>query len=106
MQTARLLVEDYDLMRTLHIGEVAFSFYKIQRPAPTEQDYAIWLTRLPETLRSRYSAMGFEDAKNSLDFRRYFLELRDKDMKTYMQANLNAEEYKEWLESRNKPANL
>lgn len=105
MENARLYV-DNDLMRTLHIGEVAFSYYKVQRDAPTEQDYSEWLTLLPELLSSRFSAMGFEEAKNTREFRGYFLELRDREMKKYMQENLSPDDYSHWLESRNRPAIL
>lgn len=97
---------DEILARTLHIGEVAFSYYQVQRSAPTEQDYANWLSQLPDNVRSGFEMLGFTGCKNAEDLRRYFLFVRDEEMKQYMQQNLSPEDYAFWLELRKTPAPL
>lgn len=96
--------EDY--LRALHIGEVAFSYYQIQRSAPTEQDYKNWISMLPLGISKHYQTVSFEDGKDALDFRRYFLQIRFEEMKTYMEENLSAADFTLWQEMRDTPENL
>ncbi|AHM61095.1 hypothetical protein D770_14205 [Flammeovirgaceae bacterium 311] len=96
---------DQDYKRVLHIGTVALSYYQFQRSAPTEQDYAEWLSLLPELMRNRYKTQGFENAKTSIDFCRYFIMLRKREMAAYMQKNLCPEDYQLWLEKKDTPSN-
>ena len=103
MQNAALL-NDEEYMKILHIGEVAFSYYKIQRSAPSKQDYTEWLALLPTLVRSRYEALGFESGKDTMDFRSYFIDLRNREMKAYMERNLSAEDFCFWLEKRDTPS--
>ena len=92
-----------DYMRDLHIGEVAFSYYQLQRSSPTEQDFQEWLSSLPLLLRNSYQTLAFEEGMNRLDFRRFFLELRKKEMQAYMQENLSTEDYMRWEQMRDTP---
>lgn len=95
---------DQDYERVLHIGTVAFSYYKVQRSAPTEQDYAEWLALLPELMRNRYQTQGFEEGRTSIDFCRYFIMLRKREMAAYMQKHLSPEDYKLWLDKKDQPS--
>ena len=103
MRKAAFLVDE-EYMKILHIGEVAFSYYQIQRSTPSEQDYAEWVALLPDLLRSRYEQLGFEGGKNTMDFRSYFIALRNREMVAYMQENLSPEDFSLWLEKRDAPS--
>ena len=99
-------VVDQDYKRVLHIGEIAFSYYQVQRTKPTKQDYDEWLTLLPELLKSRYKEIGFENGSTTIDFRRYFLELVKREMVGYMQKNLSSEDFALWLEKKDLPGTM
>ncbi|WP_224995366.1 hypothetical protein [Cesiribacter sp. SM1] len=103
---ANTLIADVDFQRILHIGEVAFSYYQVQRSSPSEQDYEGWLNSLPEIISRQYQLLGYERGKHSIDFRRYFMAIRQQDMFNYMEENLSREDFKLWLERKDQPANL
>ncbi len=103
---ANTLIVDEDFQRILHIGEVAFSYYQVQRTSPTEQDYDAWLASLPEIIRKQYQLLGYERGKHSMDFRRYFMAIRQQDMYIYMEEHLTPEDFRLWLEHKDQPSNL
>jgi hypothetical protein len=95
-----------EYLRALHIGEVAFAYYQVRRSAPSEQDYHNWANALPDALKNHYQTVGFADGRNNLDFRRYFLQIRNKEMIAYMETNLSTEDFILWQEMRDRPGNL
>lgn len=100
MQQLNLQIDE-DYVRILHIGEVALSYYKVQRSAPTEQDYNEWLSLLLPHISKHYKTLKFEDGRHTLDFLRHFMVVRDGEMKAYMQRNLNQQDFTLWMERRN-----
>lgn len=97
---------DEDYSRVLHIGEVALLYYKEQRTAPNEHDYAEWLSLLPAHISKHYKAVGFNDGRHTLDFLRHFMVVRDREKKAFMQRNLNQQDFTLWLERRNHPSSI
>ncbi|EMR04693.1 hypothetical protein [Cesiribacter andamanensis] len=88
----------------LQIGEVAFSYYQVQRAAPDQEDFLEWIGSLPEPARSRYLAKGFAASRNDLAFLDFFRQIRDREMKMYMQERLSKEDYLLWLTHRHRPS--
>lgn len=103
MENPAILAEQDDYQRVLHIGEVAFTFYQLQRTAPTEADYRLWLDQLPEDQKSYYQTLGFCTCRNEADFKRFFRLLLKNEMYQFMQQNLPKEDFELWQLKRHTP---
>jgi hypothetical protein len=89
---------------TLHIGEIAFSYYQVRRSSPNEQDFEQWLESLQEPAQSIHRGRGLRAALKTQDFLRFFAEIRDKEMIAYMQERLSEKNFLYWLAERHRPA--
>ena len=87
-----------DIDRLDNIGKVAMRYYAMEEFNPTWQDFELWIESLKEPMRSDFRKKGLEGSKGILNFRRFYLEIRDQGMEEYMKANLSQEDYLFWKE--------
>ncbi len=87
-----------DLDRLENVGKVAMKYYAMDEFNPSRQDFELWIESLKEPMRSDFRKQGLEGSKVVLNFRRFYLEMRDQGMEEYMKANLSQEDYLFWKE--------
>ncbi|TXK36952.1 hypothetical protein FVR03_16370 [Pontibacter qinzhouensis] len=60
------------------------------------EHYKAWLETLKEPMKAAFTRAGFESAKYSSDFRRFFADSDDQGLERWLKGNLSPEEHKEW----------
>ncbi|TAE39229.1 MAG: hypothetical protein EAZ70_06915 [Runella slithyformis] len=79
-------------------GNIVYRYMNLSRGEATVDDFEDWLAGLPDKVRNRFRADGFEVAKSVLAFQRHVLERRDVGMDEYVKKWLRPADWEKWNE--------
>lgn len=91
----------YDMLsRQFRLGNVTFRYYHLGADFnPTIEEFNMWLDGLPPNIADGHREMGFEKAKNSLPFRRFYMEIHDVGLDEYLKKYLSDEDFEYHIKS-------
>ena len=87
--------------RTLNkIALLTTSYYsQLSENDYTEDNYKLWIESLKEPMKSHFKTKGLQKCKGVLNFQRFLLELKDKNLDEYIRQRLTNEELNYWRNS-------
>lgn len=78
------------------ISQVFNLYYDQIEITPTEKEFRLYVSGFPEDLQNNIFQMGLSRAKQSFNFKRFYLELHDYPLDEFLKQQLSKSDYQFW----------
>lgn len=81
----------------MRVSDMMAEYYKRPPVEPTKKDWKEWIEGLSEPMKSHFKKKGFEAAKDTLSFIRYYQEKNNYGMRDFIRDNMSKEDFEYYL---------